>query len=223
MTVWKISPKPRRMKLLLSFSGAYLLALCFLHLIPEVYQSEQLGVGAFILTGFVVQLILEILSGGIEHGHFHYHNKSEKNFPLTLMISLSIHTYLECLPLANGGTHHDHASTQSLMTGILLHNIPVAVTLMTVLMQSGISRKSVIASLVIFSLTGPAGFLTGWLFEDQLLGISPDFYRYSLALVIGIFLHVSTTILFESGEGHRFNLFKLGTVAGGSLLAFFTL
>ena len=28
------------------------------------------------------------------------------------------------------------------------------------------------------------------------------------AVVIGIFFHISTTILFESGDGHKFNLSK---------------
>ena len=35
------------------------------------------------------------------------------------------------------------------------------------------------------------------------------YYREITALVIGIFLHVSTTILFESNEGHKFNVTKL--------------
>jgi hypothetical protein len=47
--------------------------------------------------------------------------------------------------------------------------------------------------------------------------------QYSLemsALVIGIFLHVSTTILFESSEGHRFDITKLLAIVSAILLAY---
>ncbi|MES2628379.1 MAG: ZIP family metal transporter [Bacteroidota bacterium] len=228
MTVWMAQPKSQKnLKLLLSFSGAYLLALSLLHLLPEVYEAEKHLAGIFILLGFVAQLVLEFLSGGIEHGHFHFHSsKTEPNFPITLMISLSIHTFLECLPLGNMEEHHgifENFSGYSLVTGIILHNIPVAVTLMSVLIQSGIKRSSAMIALLIFALTGPLGLLAGSLFEDQLLAISAHFYELSMAVVIGIFLHVSTTILFESGEGHRFNLYKFAVIALGGMLAYLTI
>lgn len=227
LAIWGIRPQsPKKMKLLLSFSGAYLLALSLLHLLPEVYEAEKHWAGIFILLGFVAQLILEFLSGGIEHGHFHFHSKNEKNFPVTLMISLCIHTFIECLPLGNMEHHHgvfENFSGYSLITGILLHNIPVAVTLMSVLLQSGISKKMVFISLGIFSIMGPLGLITGSAYEDQLLAISPHFFELSMAIVIGIFLHVSTTILFETGEGHRFNLYKFSTIALGGVLAYFTI
>ena len=41
------------------------------------------------------------------------------------------------------------------------------------------------------------------------------------AVVIGIFLHISTTILFEAGEGHKFNLSKLTAICIGVLIAYF--
>ena len=44
-----------------------------------------------------------------------------------------------------------------------------------------------------------------------------------MALVIGIFLHISTTILFESSEEHRFNYYKLITILLGAGLALATL
>jgi hypothetical protein len=41
------------------------------------------------------------------------------------------------------------------------------------------------------------------------------------AVVIGIFLHVSTTILFESSKNHKFNLSKMSAVILAVLLAYF--
>ena len=38
-------------------------------------------------------------------------------------------------------------------------------------------------------------------------------------VLVGILLHISTTILFETSDGHNFNARKLFTVIGGLLLA----
>ena len=39
-------------------------------------------------------------------------------------------------------------------------------------------------------------------------------------LVIGVFLHISTVILFESPEGHTFNLSKLVVIVLGVVTAY---
>lgn len=46
-------------------------------------------------------------------------------------------------------------------------------------------------------------------------------YTYIInAFVIGIFFHISTTILFESSEGHKFNLSKLVSIILGVIMAY---
>jgi len=47
--------------------------------------------------------------------------------------------------------------------------------------------------------------------------------RELMAFVIGIFMHISTTILFESSDIHRFNLAKLGAIIVGTGLAILSL
>jgi hypothetical protein len=42
--------------------------------------------------------------------------------------------------------------------------------------------------------------------------------RELMAFVIGIFMHISTTILFEASDAHRFNLAKLGAIIIGTVL-----
>jgi hypothetical protein len=44
-----------------------------------------------------------------------------------------------------------------------------------------------------------------------------------MAMVIGIFLHISTTILFESTDGHKFSFTKIITIIIGTLLAILSL
>ena len=66
------------LKLILSFSGAYLFAITVLHLIPEVYIGGSASMGLYILGGFVFQIVLEQFSEGIEHGHIHIHSHAQK-------------------------------------------------------------------------------------------------------------------------------------------------
>ena len=44
-----------------------------------------------------------------------------------------------------------------------------------------------------------------------------------MAIVIGIFLHISTTILFESSEGHKFSSQKILAIIVGSVIAIFSI
>jgi len=68
--------KPRHkenFKLLLAFSGAFLLALTVFELFPSAYEnSDAKTVGIFVLLGILLQIFLEFFSKGAEHGHpFH--------------------------------------------------------------------------------------------------------------------------------------------------------
>lgn len=212
----KVSGKA--LKLILSFSGAYLFAITILHLIPDIYGSASAGIGVYVLAGFLLQIFLEFFSEGIEHGHIHLHDHdhAESVFPITMMLALSVHSFLEGMPMAGEWDQ----TKQSLMIGILLHNIPIAIALMSMLMQSHISHSKAFLWLIVFALMTPLGTLT-----NTLLGQSISIEGFSekiMGMVIGIFLHISTTILFESGDEHRFNLVKFGTiVAGMGLAAFF--
>ena len=71
MMVFK--PKQEAVRLLLAFSGAYLLAVTILHLLPEVYENTSAKnqsinlVGLFVLAGILIQSILESFSKGACH------------------------------------------------------------------------------------------------------------------------------------------------------------
>ena len=193
-------------KLLLAFSGAYLLAVTVLELLPEVYNSANVDIGVFIMLGLLLQIVLEFLSKGAEHGHMH-HNKDSAAFPITLLISLSIHSLLEGFPME----HDNH-----LLHGVVIHKIPVAAILSVFLVQSKLSKPKVFVFLALFAAMTPLG---NWLKNNI-----PEIARYAdeiNGVVIGIFLHVSTTILFESSKNHSFNASKLGVIILGVLLAYF--
>lgn len=206
-------------KLLLAFSGGFLLAIAFIHFIPELYEHSHLNIGVFILIGFLVQLVLEFFSGGIEHGHIHHHH--DRRLPYGLIIALCVHSFLEGIPLGaqfSGieiATSHHHGENNALLMGILFHRLPVAIALMTLLNVSKIGKTKAWVALLVFAIMSPIGMLLG-LYE---LPLSIDFDAI-LAIVVGMFLHISTTIIFETSENHKFNFLKLLTIVGGCALAF---
>nr|WP_274704103.1 ZIP family metal transporter [Polaribacter marinus] len=206
-----MKPSNKIVRLLLAFSGAYLLSVTVLHLLPEVYTatSNYKTIGIFILIGIILQSILESFSKGAEHGHIHIHNDN-KQFPTLLFISLCLHAFSEGLPIHNSG--------DNLLWAIIVHKIPIAIVLTTFLLHEKYSKKRVLFFLFFFGLMSPLGVLLG----DKV----PFFITYSTeitALIIGVFLHISTIILFESSENHKFNLQKFTAILLGVLLTFFTL
>jgi zinc transporter ZupT len=214
------SNKTQIIKVLLAFSGGFLLSIAFNHFIPELYEDGNDSIGMFILLGFLIQLLLEFFSGGIEHGHVHVHEGQK--MPWGLFISLSVHSILEGIPLGNelnqslisSHLHHDHGN--SLLMGILFHQLPVSIALMTLLVNTQLKSIQAWFVLILFGIMTPLGVVIG-LFDLPVLSfIDPHII---LAIVVGMFLHISTTIIFETSENHRVNLIKLGAVILGLALA----
>ena len=194
------------LKLLLSFSGAYLLSITVLEFLPEIYRNGESLVGIFIMAGILLQIILEFFSKGAEHGHLH-RDPNSSSFPLLLLISLCVHSLLEGFPL-NGREH--------LLHGVVLHKIPVAIILASFLLQSKIKKINIALFLFIFAAMTPLG---SWL--SRTFTAFEAFEVYINAVVIGIFLHISTTILFEASSNHTFNSSKLAVIIAGIVLAYF--
>ena len=198
----------QRLKLILSFSGAYLFAITVLHLIPHVYESGGEQIGLYVLGGFLLQIFLEQFSEGIEHGHVHKHTHEHFAFPYGIMFSLCLHAFLEGMPMAEG--HQDE-----LVVGISLHHIPAAFALASVLSQHRLSKSSIILLLVLFASMSPLGYLFSMALSDRSNTNLNSYFDSSMGIVIGIFLHISTTILFESSVDHHYNMKKLVAVLSG--------
>ena len=201
--------KPRakqNLKLLLAFSGSFLLSLTVIHLLPDVYESDNKSVGIFIMCGILFQIILEFFSKGAEHGHVHGHDKLTQ-MPWLLFISLCIHALLEGFPVVR---HHD------LAYGIAIHHLPIAIILTTFFLNAQLNKVALLIFMVTFAIMTPLGTLVSDSFP-----ILNEYYNQITAVVIGILFHISSTIIFESSEGHKFNIAKVSMIILGIVLASF--
>lgn len=210
-------------KLILVFAGAYLFSITIIHILPELYHhaGDPTIIGLYVLGGFFLQQVLEYFSTGAEHGHIHVNSAKHTHsrtsvFPI--IIALSLHAFLEGTLLAHPSTIHDDHDAQALLLGIVLHKAPAAFALMTIVLCYLNSKKWALVLLTLFSLASPAGVLAGHYIVNA-DNVSANFFTILFGVVSGNFLHISTTIVFETNKDHDFNARKLGTAMLGALVA----
>lgn len=190
---------------LLSFSGALLLSVLVFEFLPHVYHDYQPIIGVLVMSGVLLQVLLEFMSKGAEHGHAHA-DENLKSFPILLFIGLCVHAFMEGFPIVNNA---------HLMIGVVLHKLPVAIVISTFLLNSNLSKTKIYVFIMLFSLMTPLGSVL-----NQSFITSPEMEHYIEAVVVGILLHVSTTILFESSKNHQFNWAKIISILLGIGLAY---
>ena len=186
------------MRAITVFGGAFLLGVCVLSLLPEAVMAPVTGSRTSclspvplpflaILAGFLIQQVIELLSAHAEHGHIDDHHA---NAPiLGLMMGLCLHAFLEGMPLVD----IDGSVNNGLLVGILIHNIPVALILVALLSSRHMNVWTALALLALFGIMSPLGSLF------NLYVVQPDEEQQHIiiGLVIGVLLHVSSSILFD--------------------------
>jgi len=209
--VFAIGGIEKHLNLLLTFSGAYLISIVFIHIIPDLYRSDVSNIGLLILIGFFIQVLLDYLSKGIEHGHAHVSGKSAL---LGVLFGLYFHAFLEGIPLGMGDLDHFNEN-HSFLVGIVLHKLPIAIVLTSLLLARYSNKKKVFLQILLFAIIAPLGYLYGFYFNNAV----PIRSEHIMAIVVGIFIHVGTTIIFESSDTHKINIQKLIAIIAGFVLS----
>lgn len=219
--LWFKGITEKRMNLLLAFSGAFLLSITFLHLLHETFEELHTAAGIYLLAGFFLQLVIQRFTHGIEHGHVHLPEDSHHHHhvPLaSILVGLGIHAFMEGLPL--GFNYLDSATGPSLYLAVAAHKLP-EIILVTSLAFSVKGRNTAILVLVLFSLLTPLGsyiaseMSQGYAFISRVRTII-------IPIVAGSFIHIATTIFFESGTKQHLltkqKIFAIGIGVGIGLL-----
>ena len=197
--------KERFAKNLLILSAGFLITICVNEVFPEAYSSADHNIGLFVIAGVLLQMFLENLTKGFEHGHFHEHDH-QPILPMALMVGMFIHAFIEGIPLAN-----EHNVFSPYLLGILFHNLPISFVLGIFLFKNKMSFPGILI-VSLFAISSPLGMILGKYFN-------PNLQPYYLAVVGGIFLHISSVIIFESNKNHKMDWTKIILVIAGVLLA----
>lgn len=209
------------LNILLSFSGAYLLGVVVIHLLPDVFLTTPVDSqpALFILLGFFIQLLIVQLTRGIEHGHMHLHEHLSNNYVSGVVFGLSIHAFLEGIPLAAENISHDQV--QPLFWGIFVHKFPETFALATVLFFSFSKKSTAAICILLFSFMTPLGNFVGKYLTEESLDHN---ISWLIAIVCGTLIHISTTIIFEaSGKAHKISIYKFLAILGGAAISLLTM
>ena len=219
---FNISIQQTRLRLILAFSAAYLFAISIMHMLPEAFAHSNIKlVGLFIVLGFCMQLLIDTFSTGIEHGHVHLHSSTcKKHLPYGIIIGLLLHSFLEGLPIYDLNAPENSYINYQLVLGLAIHNLPITIAFVSLLKEHDSRGKNWLL-LLLFSVMTPIGYLSSYALQSFGLHNYELYSQAAFALVIGIFLHISTAILFETSDQHRYNIAKVAVMAGGIILAYF--
>jgi len=218
---------------------SFVLSLICVHVLPELFSSEAKNLGLYLLIGFVIQIVLELFSRGIEHGHVHgdehHHHSHEHNMVITpkilytLFFGLCVHAFIEGIPLfilEDTHAHHHHAHEHVHLTqnnfeqvffwAIVSHKIPVAIVLMLFFISAKVNKGVILVLFAIFAFMTPLGGLIG-----QYINNNAWFDSLStnlLAVTTGMLLHISTSLIFEEYHEKKDKAKNLLLIIGGLLL-----
>ena len=224
MPLWLRPLGPKSMQLLLAFSGAFLLGMTLLHLLPESFEEMGGPAGGYIMGGFFLQLLIQKFTHGAEHGHSHVgqsHEGHSHEIPaFSILAGLAVHAALEGIPL---GFHYRQEGTgTALYMAVAAHKIPEAmiVTAMAALLWGKAKGWITIG---LFALITPLAGTGASLLGRHYSAVS-QLVIIVIPVVAGVFLHIATTIFYESGtKNHHLTGRKAAAIAVGVGVSFLTL
>jgi zinc transporter ZupT len=183
-------------RVLISFGAGFMLAVVFQGMLPHALEVD-LQVGAVgVLAGYLlVHLTQHVLT---PHFHFgeetHDHAMVGRWVGITALLGLLLHTFFDGVAIATG---HAVESRLGLLifSGIFLHKIPEGVTVASIMLASGNSRRAVLGGV------GVLGVFTvlGVLLAQELEGLR----QHGLALSAGVTLYVAASNLIPETQQER--------------------
>lgn len=182
----------RSLILPVSFSGGVLLGAAFFDMIPEGAKLLGPRIGLPLMTGFILIFVLEHFlivhphpEAAVPHGQAHHIHVG-----LTAYAGLSFHSLLDGLALSS--TYHEPALGSVVTLAIVLHTIPTAFALTSLLLLDRWSRGAIAVWMVLFAFSIPLGAIVTWF---VIVGASDRMTGGAIALSAGTFLAIATSDL----------------------------
>jgi zinc and cadmium transporter len=174
----------RALALLLSFSGGVLLGAVFFHMLPETGEVLGENLGWPILAGFLLIFVLErfVFVHACEERECDIHQMGIPAF-----LGISLHSLLDGLALG-AGLLMPHLGPVVLLA-VIIHKMPDSISITSILLSAGWSRRKVAMLGLLFSLTTPLGALLAYFFFRAL---SPENIAVAIGVSSGTFLAIAT-------------------------------
>ncbi|RJO62303.1 ZIP family metal transporter [candidate division WS5 bacterium] len=175
-----------------SFSAGALFALAFFHLIPEALflnpsNALYAAVGAFVIFYLLEQQIM--MHSCEEEKCSHHHVDKSKG--IVGMWGILLHSLIDGVLIGIG---FEVDFTLGLITAlaVLVHKIPDGLSVATIMLHSGFSKKDTSRNSTFVALATPIGAILAYFL---LRNVSNDFIGSALGFSAGTFLYISASDL----------------------------
>jgi zinc and cadmium transporter len=174
----------KALALLLSFSAGVLLGAVFFHMLPETGKVLSDDVGWPILTGFLLIFVMErfVFVHACEEFECDIHQMGIPAF-----LGISLHSLLDGFALGAGLILPQLGPV--VLLAVIIHKMPDSMSLSSILLSAGWTRRKVALLNLLFSLTTPVGALIAYLFFRSL---SEENIAVALGISAGTFLAIAT-------------------------------
>ncbi len=196
-----LRPNQRVLHAIIALASGFFLGVTFLHLLPEVaHQSHSIAMWACVLGGLLAVFFAELLLRQSDphhhqhehdhephHGHEHpAHHGGHRVVGIASFVGLSVHTLGGAIGI--GIAFDDVGMRESMVTATLSHKPAEAFSLVSVLLLSQMSRRTVLWLLAAYAMVSPVGIVAGRLFATHM----PDhLLAPAEGLAAGTFLYVA--------------------------------
>ncbi|MDR3049531.1 MAG: ZIP family metal transporter [Elusimicrobiota bacterium] len=171
---------------LINFAAGVMIALAFIHLIPEGAAINQ-DAPFYVLVGFMIMFFLQFIL------LFHPCHDGEciKHTDAFSTVGLSLHSFIDGLIIAVGFSANSQLGILTTLA-ILLHKLPDGITISAILVHLRHSKKKVLLISGITAAFTPIGAIIGILLFDS---ITQSLLGILLAITAGSFIFLSAADL----------------------------
>jgi zinc transporter ZupT len=182
-------------RMLIAFGAGFMLAVAFLEMIPHAMEAGEGAALAVVVGYLLVHLTQHVITPHFHFGEETHHEEMVGSWVgVAALLGLLLHTFFDGVAIASG---FGVSSALGLLvfTAILLHKIPEGVTVASIMLASGSSRRGALLGVGLLGLSTVLGVLLTAQLEPL--------RRHGLALSAGVTLYVAASNLIPEVQKER--------------------
>ncbi|MBI5682910.1 MAG: ZIP family metal transporter [Deltaproteobacteria bacterium] len=197
--------------ILISFSGGVVLTAAFVNILPEAMEINSQSL-VYVLITLIVFYIAEhaMMIHSCREGDCESHSMGWLGF-----MGIGFHSLLDGVAIGAGFEASFSLGIVATI-GVLLHELPEGITITSILLHTGFSKKNTLLLSWVVAIATPVGAIGSYFF---LKDISKEFLGFFLAIAAGSFIYIGASDLLP--ETHKNSSRKnIVAVLSGALLIY---
>jgi zinc and cadmium transporter len=206
---------------MVSYAVGAMLAVAFLHLLPEAFSQASSVEGLFAATlgGVLAFFLLEKAAlwrhrhGNGADGHAGHAHPGRRSAGMLIVIGDGFHNFVDGVLIAAAFLTDARLGVTATLA-IIAHEVPQEIGDSMVLLNSGYSRRTALALNILSSLTSVAGGVLGYFALGGMRAATP----YVLVVAAASFIYIAVADLIPDlhrARGTRETLWQIALVASG--------